>query len=309
LKNERIIMEWTTVLNLLIKNQWYLFYLAGIMVVAGYAKHYNWFFPIYQFVVNRVQSKRAVVAMISALTGMLPIPGRVSVSAGVLDTISSDDPKSRQKLGMIDYLSTHHYYLWSPLEKTIILPMAAFGLTYWAMLSYMWPLLVGCLGVVLYYLFVVLKEEDVNIIPAELKPDRRDGVPDPTTLVDWQLIGLLALIIIFGNFAREYTSEIKQFVDDSGLTIVQMSIISFIGSFFLGSSSRFAALTVVATTIFGIEYLAWFFALDYAGYILSPVHKCVFIGWSYFKTPIITYYKALLLMCVIVILFSLITLI
>ncbi len=302
-------MEWTTVLNLLIKNQWYLFYLAGIMVVAGYAKHYNWFFPIYQFVVNRVQSKRAVVAMISALTGMLPIPGRVSVSAGVLDTISSDDPKSRQKLGMIDYLSTHHYYLWSPLEKTIILPMAAFGLTYWAMLSYMWPLLVGCLGVVLYYLFVVLKEEDVNIIPAELKPDRRDGVPDPTTLVDWQLIGLLALIIIFGNFAREYTSEIKQFVDDSGLTIVQMSIISFIGSFFLGSSSRFAALTVVATTIFGIEYLAWFFALDYAGYILSPVHKCVFIGWSYFKTPIITYYKALLLMCVIVVLFSLITLI
>ena len=302
-------MEWTAVLNLLIKNQWYLFYLAGIMVVAGYAKHYNWFFPIYQFVVNRVQSKRAVVAMISALTGMLPIPGRVSVSAGVLDTISSDDPKSRQKLGMIDYLSTHHYYLWSPLEKTIILPMAAFGLTYWAMLSYMWPLLVGCLGVVLYYLFVVLKEEDVNIIPAELKPDRRDGVPDPTTLVDWQLIGLLALIIIFGNFAREYTSEIKQFVDDSGLTIVQMSIISFIGSFFLGSSSRFAALTVVATTIFGIEYLAWFFALDYAGYILSPVHKCVFIGWSYFKTPIITYYKALLLMCVIVVLFSLITLI
>ena len=143
-------MEWTTVLNLLIKNQWYLFYLAGIMVVAGYAKHYNWFFPIYQFVVNRVQSKRAVVAMISALTGILPIPGRVSVSAGVLDTISSDDPKSRQKLGMIDYLSTHHYYLWSPLEKTIILPMAAFGLTYWAMLSYMWPLLVGCLGVVLF---------------------------------------------------------------------------------------------------------------------------------------------------------------
>ena len=302
-------MEWTTVLNLLIKNQWYLFYLAGIMVVAGYAKHYNWFFPIYQFVVNRVQSKRAVVAMISALTGILPIPGRVSVSAGVLDTISSDDPKSRQKLGMIDYLSTHHYYLWSPLEKTIILPMAAFGLTYWAMLSYMWPLLVGCLGVVLFYLFVILKEEDIDIKPAELKPDRQDGIPDPTTLVDWQLIGLLALIIVFGNFAREYTSEIKQFTDDSGLTIIQMSVISFIGSFFLGSSSRFAALTVVATTIFGIEYLAWFFALDYAGYILSPVHKCVFIGWRYFKTPIVTYYKALVTMCIVVILFSLITLI
>ena len=301
-------MEWTTVLNLLIKNQWYLFYLAGIMVVAGYAKHYNWFFPIYQFVVNRVQSKRAVVAMISALTGILPIPGRVSVSAGVLDTISSDDPKSRQKLGMIDYLSTHHYYLWSPLEKTIILPMAAFGLTYWAMLSYMWPLLVGCLGVVLFYLFVILKEEDVNIKPADLKPDRKDGVPDPTTLVDWQLIGLLALIIIFGNFAKEYTDQIQEFSSSAGLGLLEMSIISFVGSFFLGSSSRFAALTVVATTIFGIEYLAWFFALDYAGYILSPVHKCVFIGWGYFKTPIVMYYKALASMCIVVILFSLITL-
>jgi len=302
-------MESTAVLNLLIKNQWYLFYLAGIMVVAGYAKHYNWFFPIYQFVVNRVQSKRAVVAMISALTGILPIPGRVSVSAGVLDTISSDNPKSRQKLGMIDYLSTHHYYLWSPLEKTIILPMAAFGLTYWAMLSYMWPLLVGCLGVVLYYLFVILKEEDVNIKPAELKPDRRDGVPDPTTLVDWKLIGLLALIIVFGNFAREYTDQIQEFSSSAGLGLLEMSIISFVGSFFLGSSSRFAALTIVATTIFGIEYLSWFFALDYAGYILSPVHKCVFIGWGYFKTPIVMYYKALVSMCIVVILFSLITLI
>ena len=301
-------MEWNEILRLLIKNQWYLFYLAGIMVISGYAKHYNWFFPMYQFIVNHIQSKRVVVALISALTGILPIPGRVSVSAGVLDTISSDDPKSRQKLGMIDYLSTHHYYLWSPLEKTIILPMAAFGLTYWAMLSYMWPLLVGCFGVVLYYLFVILKEDDVNIMPAELNPNRQDGVPDPTTLVDWRLIGLLALIIIFGNFAKEYTDQIQEFSSSAGLGLLEMSIISFVGSFFLGSSSRFAALTVVATTIFGIEYLAWFFALDYAGYILSPVHKCVFIGWGYFKTPIVMYYKALASMCIVVILFSLITL-
>ena len=302
-------MTWHEVLNLLIKNQWYLFYLAAIMVVAGYAKHYNWFYPIYQFIVNRVKSKRAVVALISALTGVLPIPGRVSVSAGVLDTISSDESKSREKLGMIDYLSTHHYSLWSPLEKTIILPMAAFGLSYWGMLGYMWPLLVGCLGVVLYYLFVVLKEDDVAIAPAELKPDRQDGMPDPTKLVDWQLIGLLALIIIFGNFAKEYTSEIKEFASSSGLGLFEMSVISFVGSFFLGSSSRFAALTVIATTVFGIEYLAWFFALDYAGYILSPVHKCAFIGWRYFKTPITMYYKALVAMCIVVILCSLITLI
>ena len=299
-------MEWNEILNLLIKNQWYLFYLAGIMVVAGYAKHYNWFFPIYQFVVDRVKSKRAVVALVSALTGVLPIPGRVSVSAGVLDTISAEG-KGREKLGMIDYLSTHHYYLWSPIEKTLILPMAAFGLTYWAMMAYMLPLLIGCLAVVLFYLFVILKEEDINIAPAKLTSDRQDGIPDPTTLVDWQLIGLLALIIIFGNFAQEYTKEIQQFTESAGLTLIQMSVISFIGSFFLGSSSRFSALTVIATSIFGLEYLAWFFALDYAGYILSPVHKCCFIGWRYFNTPIVMYYKALVVMCIVVILSSLVT--
>lgn len=299
-------MEWNEVLNLLINNQWYLFYLAGIMVVAGYAKHYNWFFPIYQFIVDRVKSKRAVVALVSALTGVLPIPGRVSVSAGVLDTISAEG-KGREKLGMIDYLSTHHYYLWSPIEKTIILPMAAFGLSYWAIMSYMLPLLVGCLTVVLFYIFYILKEEDVHILPTELKPDRQDGIPDPTTLVDWQLIGLLAIIIIFGNFAKQYTDEIKVFTESAGLTLIQMSVISFVGSFFLGSSSRFSALTVIATSIFGLEYLAWFFALDYAGYILSPVHKCCFIGWRYFNTPIVMYYKALVVMCIVVILSSLVT--
>ena len=292
-------MEWNEILNLLIKNQWYLFYLAGIMVVAGYAKHYNWFFPIYQFVVDRVKSKRAVVALVSALTGVLPIPGRVSVSAGVLDTISSES-RGREKLGMIDYLSTHHYYLWSPIEKTIILPMAAFGLSYWAMMSYMLPLLVGCLAVVLFYIFWILEEDDIHISPTELRPDRKDGIPDPTTLVDWQLIGLLAIVIIFGNFAKQYTDEIKIFTESAGLTLIQMSVISFVGSFFLGSSSRFSALTVIATSIFGLEYLAWFFALDYAGYILSPVHKCCFIGWRYFNTPIVMYYKALTVMCIVV---------
>ncbi len=300
-------MNWTEILSLLLQNQWYLFYLAGIMVVAGYAKHYNWFFPIYQFVVNRVKSKRAVVALISALTGSLPIPGRVSVSAGILDTVSSDDPKSREKLGMIDYLSTHHYYLWSPLEKTIIIPMAAFGISYLTMMSYMWPLIAGCFAVILFYLFVILKEEDVSITPAELKPDRVDGVPDPTHLVDWNLIILLSVIIVLSNFAREYTVEVQEFVTTSGLGIPEMSIICFVGSFFLGSSARFAALTTIAVSIFGLPYLAWFFALDYAGYILSPIHKCVFIGYRYFKTPIVMYYKALLSMCILVVLASTIT--
>jgi hypothetical protein len=45
--------------------------------------------------------------------------------------------------------------------------------------------------------------------------------------------------------------------------------------------------------VFGQEYFLWFFALDFAGYLVSPTHKCVMIGNRYFGTPIGTYYKAL----------------
>jgi hypothetical protein len=35
------------------------------------------------------------------------------------------------------------------------------------------------------------------------------------------------------------------------------------------------------------------FAIDYAGYLLSPTHKCVMIGNRYFGTSFKTYYKVL----------------
>jgi hypothetical protein len=61
----------------------------------------------------------------------------------------------------------------------------------------------------------------------------------------------------------------------------------------MGSSSRFIALAVLMAQLFGVEYFLWFFAIDFAGYLLSPTHKCVMIGNRYFGTPVVTYYKAL----------------
>jgi hypothetical protein len=46
-------------------------------------------------------------------------------------------------------------------------------------------------------------------------------------------------------------------------------------------------------SVFGKEYLLWFFALDYAGYLLTPMHECVLIGKRYFGTSYQTYYTAL----------------
>ncbi len=72
--------------------------------------------------------------VVSAIGGILPIEGRVTVSAGVLDTMCSNHSHNhgREKMGIVDYLGNHHYYLWSPLEKTVILPIAAFGLKLYA---------------------------------------------------------------------------------------------------------------------------------------------------------------------------------
>jgi hypothetical protein len=52
----------------------------------------------------------------------------------------------------------------------------------------------------------------------------------------------------------------------------------------MGSSSRFAAVTVLLSSIYGIEHLPWFFAVDLAGYLVSPMHKCAAIEMLYFQT-------------------------
>jgi hypothetical protein len=73
-----------------------------------------------------------------------------------------------------------------------------------------------------------------------------------------------------------------------------ISLLTFLASFSMGSDGKFAALTVLMASVFGKEYLLWFFALDYCGYLLTPMHECVMIGKRYFGTSFKTYYTALI---------------
>jgi len=117
--------------------------------------------------------------------------------------------------------------------------------------------------------------------------------------VDWTIVAWVAGIIFLSNIVREHTNEITTFLGTTGLDItttfgfMAISGLSFIGAFALGSSSRFGAITVLLASIYGIEYLPWFFAVDFAGYVLSPMHKCVAIGKMYFGTKLSTYVKIL----------------
>jgi len=257
----------------------------------------------------------------------------------MLETLAPDKGCcGREKFGPIDYVSTHHYYFWSPLEKTVILPMAAFVLSYSAWIGIIWPLLAVSIAFILAYLIWGVKENEVELKDCEtpIKVSRITRYVFPyiagvtaiiagidfmwafglLTLyymfctktfdvkkllgyVDWKLIGWVALIIVLANIAVQNADTIQTFLNNTGLDIktvsgfILLSLFSFASAFVLGSSSRFGAITVLMASIYGIEYLPWFFAVDFVGYLISPMHKCVAIGMLYFGTKL-RYYATIL---------------
>ena len=296
-------MEFTS--SLLLDKQQYVLLLAVVMAISFIAKKTQVFLPFYAWIARTVKSKRAVVALISAVSGVLPISGRVAVSAGALDTIAPTDVKKRKNFGIIDYLSTHHFYFWSPLEATVIVPMAVLGLSYWELMSKLWPLLATSIIIILFYIFKVLKEDDIEIVipdkkdrkkekeewqkQADIKADRRQLVDYAKTLI------FTSLVIILGNIVKANFDTIEAWVksaNESNL-IVLVAAVGFLASFALGSSGKFAGFVGLSTSVFGPATLPLFFAVDYAGYMLSPTHKCLVVGKSYFKTPLKDYYKAI----------------
>ena len=271
--------------EMLTSGWWYVLYLAGVMIASGVARKYGLFLPLFRFIAKHVKSKRAVVGLISAVAGVLPIPGRVTVSAGVLDTIAPRDDR-RQVYGIIDYLSTHHYYFWSPLEKTVIVPMAVLGISYGTFMGLIWPMLAGAIVMIIGYLMFYIKEDDVEIVLDQ------DHTPQKIEWVNLKLLAAVAGIIVVGNIAKSYNSELTAWVESASYLPAAL-MFSFIAAFAMGSSGKFAGLVALLTSVFGLKWLPAFFAVDYAGYMLSPTHKCSIIGRGYFKTNMNKFYKTI----------------
>jgi hypothetical protein len=275
--------------------------------------------------------------LLSAVGGVLPIEGRVTVSAGLLDTVAPKEGHGREKLGIVDYLATHHYYMWSPLEKTVILPIAAFGLTYTVWLGMIAPLLIISLAFIAWYIWNQVHDEEINIAPGNFKISAvlRNVLPmfvavgfyiynshwmvgcfgfltlyyilitqqwnlkKLLSYVRWDVLIMVGAVIMLGNYMKTHDGAFQALIKNSGLDphtlggMVFISLIGFVASFLMGSSGKFVAIAVLMAQVFGIEYFVWFFAIDFAAYLLSPTHKCVMVGHKYFNTPLPTYYKAL----------------
>jgi len=323
----------------------YLFVLVSIMMVSGIAKEKSLFAGTYGFLKSKFKSNRLVIMLLSFVSGILPIEGRATVSAGILDTATgtNGDNASRKKLGIIDFLTTHHFYMWSPIEKPVLLPMAAFGLGYSAWIGMLWPLLLVSAVFIVSYCWLAVDENEVvisecpestlwdfvkNTLPflAAIVAYMAMGGEGPAAVfpvfgtlllyyiittksydlnkllgyVNWTTVAIVAVVFASSGYMQEHRAWFEEAVKSVGLDmhtfkgVFYISLLTFLASFSMGSDGKFAALTVLMASAFGKEYLLWFFALDYCGYLLTPMHECVMIGKRYFGTSLTTYYTALI---------------
>lgn len=320
-------------MEILIKGQEFLVYLIFIMFVTGILKERGYLTDLFRILTQKIKSKKAVVFLVSLFGGVLPIPGRVALSASMLNSIAPVDNKKRKKFGIIDYLATHHYYLWSPLEKTVIIPMAVLGLSYVTFMSYIWPLLL-ITGVYISFYIMSLNDDEIDIEvhdePINWKNIWYVVIPFLTTIlvscftdyyflsftiftiyllgysnswfkvldyINWELIVIVGIVIILGNLIGSYYEYIESFIKQFTLNknIVLVSVFGFLASFLLGSSAKYAGIVSLLTAAFGMEYFVLFFTLEYSAYLISPTHKCLPIGQKYFHTGFMVYLKALII--------------
>lgn len=320
-------------MEILIKGQHFLLYLTLIMFVTGILKDKGYLSDVFRWIARNVKSKKMVVFFVSLFGGVLPIPGRVALSASMLNSIAPIDRKKRKKFGIIDYLATHHYYLWSPLEKTVIIPMAVIGFTYKEFMGLIWPLLLISVLYIGYYI-MTLKDDEIDLEITDEPTDWRNIVfvviPFLITIlvscftdyyfftffvftlyltqysnswkklygyVNGELIIIVGLVIILGNIANYYYDDIENYIRlyTEPEHILVVAVLGFLSSFLLGSSAKYASIVSLLTVVFGVEYFVLFFTLEYSGYLISPSHKCLPIGQKYFHTGFMTYLKALVI--------------
>lgn len=320
-------------------------YLIPIMLISNIIKDNNLFDSLYALL-YKIKLKRLKLFLISLFNGILPIPGRVIISSAVLNTIApccSEENcnkgekscrKKRSKFGIIDYLSTHHYYLWSPLEKTVIIPMAVLGLSYITFLNYMYPIILITFAYIFYYIFFVIKEEDIELnINAKFELNKfllyvmpffiaiiaiiffepfKVFLPllvyyiiltkDINFNINWKLIIFVSVVTALAIYFQQYSNEIIEYIKvhnevlnpNNIIGLIAISSFLFVSTWLMGSSSKFAALTTLTTSIFGLKYFIFFFVIEYFAYNTSPQHKCFIIGQQYFGTPTRRYFDVII---------------
>ena len=262
--------------TVLLKDISYLWMIFFIMITAGLAKEYALFAPAFAYVRNTFRSNKFVVVLLSAIGGILPIEGRVTVSAGLLDTVAPKDGPGREKLGIVDYLANHHYYMWSPLEKTVILPIAAFGLSYSAFIGLVAPLLIVSILFISLYIWTQVKDEELVITPGNFKLSAVMRNVLPMFIALGTYIGLGGeehVFPIFGLLTLYYVIITQQWSPKKLLGYIRWDVIAWVGAvIILGNYFKLyngEFLTMIKSTGLDPHTFAGMLAISVVGFIIS----------------------------------------
>jgi hypothetical protein len=317
----------------------YVLVLIAILAVSHIFKQQNILTNSISPLYGIFKNNKIVISILTAMTGILPVPGRILITSAVLDNITT---KKAKEFGVLSYLTSHHYYLWSPMEKSVLLCMGGLGLTYGEIISHLWiPILIYLLYTYVYvYRFIDKEKIDLNV-SAEVDNSKLvdlgmliigiifviviptilvSGIKTPSMLwvfttmliylwlkyrspiipilksLDVRMIAFVTLIIAATTTIKTYDETFKGILSNQG-DLWAGVVLAFLGSFLLGSSSKFAGIVVVCTSIFGIEYFTLFYITDYIAYLLSPSHKCIAIAKMHFHVPLPYFYKSIIILC------------
>jgi len=268
--------------------------------------------------------------LIMVLSGILPIPGRIVLCKSLLDTTCKSNCNN---MNLAAYLSTHHFYLWSPVEKSVLILIAGLGISYVQFIHLMIAPIVVYLCIVAWFVRGV--EYEVNTDTFKMS-SMRDIVLLTVILVvscvytgfihmllvylmhlmrkyrysvvnfkdiDFKTVMIVSFIILVSSLVREYEVMLHDVVLSYN-SLSMVCVLSFVASFILGSSSKFAGVCLLTTSIFGLEYMCLFYTIDFCGYMLSPFHKCGAIARSGSLQPTGRFHTGVFSMCVLMILCS-----
>lgn len=307
------------------------------MIIVGISKEHRCFDGLYYQLFQKIRSTKAVVLLYSIIGGVLPIPGRIITTATLLRTLPVKNRSSRSALGVVGYLSTHHYYFWSPLEATVIIPIAMLSLSYKELLLITWPLLAVYLAVTCWCVVALdvetLEAPQLNrtyrarhslplilgiaSIVAGLPPyyglsgaalyyiwlTKSFSIKQLAGYIQWRLVAWLLVISILSIFIKRNLSEVDRFTTDS---VYYAAFIGAVASFLMGSSAKFAGIASGLTLIYGMEYFLLFFGTEFVGYLLSPSHRCVWITKDMFDMKWREFYLPLGALSVILLIISIV---
>ena len=85
------------ILESIAKKELYMGYIFGIMIIGGYIRQYHVLDDVYSLAKRYIKDARIMIIITSLIGGVLPIPGRVALSAPLLDAIAPPDKKKRSE--------------------------------------------------------------------------------------------------------------------------------------------------------------------------------------------------------------------